>query len=194
MPFERCTTQARRRHAGIRAAAFGLLAFLAPVLTGPGGASAIGFQAPGEAAPALRALQVSAVALPSPVEPGGTFRLFIRARMSPGWHIYAISQAGDDAAVATRIEVDDGAFAPSGPWRENDPQVVFDGALGRAIKIHRHEAEFQRAYEAPQSLPPGAHSLAGRLWFRACDNKVCTMPQELGFETTVEIEDSGPEN
>jgi len=192
MPSESRTAQARRRFAGIRAAAFALLAILPAMLTGPDGATAIGFQAPGEATLPPRALEVSAVALPSPVEPGGTFRLFIRARLDPGWHIYALDQAGENTAVATRIQVEDGAFASSGPWRENDPKVAFDGALGRAIKVHRHEAEFHRSYQVPQSLPPGAHALAGSLWFRACDNKVCTMPQELGFEAAIEIEDASP--
>ncbi len=194
MSFESRTAQARRRFAGIRAAAFGLLAILPALLMAPASAPAIGFQPPGEAARPPRALELSAVALPSPVEPGGTFRLFIRARLGPGWHIYALDQAGENTAVATRIQVEDGAFASNGPWRENDPQVAFDGALGRAIKVHRREAEFQRSYQVPRSLPPGVHALAGSLWFRACDNKVCTMPQELGFEAAIEIKGSGPEN
>ena len=70
--------------------------------------------------------------------------------------------------------------------------AALDGALGRAIKIHRHEAEFQREFIAPQDLSPGAYPISGRLWFRACDNKVCTMPQELGFKAQLKITAPGP--
>jgi hypothetical protein len=136
---------------------------------------------------APRTLEIRAVAQPTLLTPGEAFRLFVHVRLSKGWHIYSLNLTGDDAPVATRVHLDDHPFPARGPWRETPAQLALDGTLGKAIMIHRGKAEFRREFDTPQTIAPGTYPLTGHLWFRACDNKVCTMPQKLAFETLLEI-------
>jgi len=154
--------------------------------------SALELAPPGHAAEAPRVIKLHAITLPSSVHSGGTFRLFVRARLSEGWHIYSLHLTGHEAPMATRVTLDESMFPAAAPWGESPAQLALDGALGKAIKIHRNEAEFYRDFYVPDDLPPGAYPISGHLWFRACDNKVCTVPQELGFEAFLKIEEPGP--
>lgn len=135
-------------------------------------------------------LRLEALTQPEQVRPGGMFRVVIVAILEPGWHIYSIEHSTDlqtDPTLPTQIVLQPHSFPEKGPWRESPPHLVLDRYLGGMVKVHSGRAEFYRPFAVPPGKAPGAYPLQGSLTFRACDQKVCTLPRRVSFQTRVEV-------
>jgi hypothetical protein len=147
-----------------------------------------GFKKPHNVAPDEVGVAVQAFAESDKVAPGERFLFYVVATLKPGWHIYSM-EALDDPSLPTRITLSEKTFQPGGSWEESNPQIVDDPFLGRMVKVHAGRAEFQRFLSVPAGTPPGVYPLSGTLTFRACDNKVCTMPKEIRFQSQIRVTD-----
>jgi hypothetical protein len=138
------------------------------------------------------ALQLEAMPDKEKVHPGDTFRLHLVSFLDKGWHMYSIEKQSDDETVATWIELEALVFDPQGNWRESPPKLVRDEVMEKIMKTHSGRVEFTRLFSVPKGLKPGAYPLSGTLHFRTCDNRICTLPQEMKFQTRVIVEAGEP--
>jgi hypothetical protein len=138
------------------------------------------------------ALQLEAMPDKEKVRPGETFMLHLVAFLDKGWHMYSVEKQSDDETVATRIELEALVFDPQSNWRESPPKLVRDEVMEKIMKTHSGRVEFTRLFSVPKGLKPGAYPLSGTLHFRTCDNRICTLPQEMKFQTRVIVEAGEP--
>ena len=131
------------------------------------------------------ALRLEAMPGKDRVHSGETFRLYVVAILEKGWHLYSLEKQSEDETIATRIELETSAFHPQGGWRETPPKLVRDEIMQKVMKIHSGRVEFTHLLSVPEGLPPGVYPLSGILHFRICDNRICTLPRQMPFQTRV---------
>ncbi len=134
---------------------------------------------------------VEAVAEPDLVKPGSEFHLLLRVTIPEGWHIYAMHLEGDVSQLATVVHFSQNVFPVSGKWVESSPLIEMDGVLQMAVKSHKMSAEFSLLQKVPANMPSGDQTIVGTMVYHACDNKVCTLPKELPFQTRVRVSGGG---
>ena len=83
--------------------------------------------------------------------------------------------------------MDENTFKEQGFWKESNPVLIQDAAIGRMVKGHKGNVEFSQTYLVPIELANKKYFLNGKLVVRACDNKVCSLPQELPFRSVIEV-------
>jgi Thiol:disulfide interchange protein DsbD, N-terminal len=138
------------------------------------------------------ALRLEAMPDKEKVHPGETFWLHLVTFLDKGWHMYSVEKQSDDKTVATRIELEAVVFDPKGNWQESPPKLVRDEVMEKIMKTHSGRVEFTLQFSVPNGLKPGAYPLSGTLHFRTCDNRICTLPQEMKFQTRVIVEAGEP--
>ena len=99
--------------------------------------------------------------------------------------MYSLEKQSDDETVATRIELEALVFDPQGDWQEMPPKLVRDDVMEKIMKTHTGRIEFSHRFSVPKGLKPGTYPISGALHFRTCDNRICTLPQEITFKTHV---------
>lgn len=137
-------------------------------------------------------LQLEAMPDKDKVRPGEIFWLHLVAFLDEGWHMYSLEKQSDDETVATRIELETQVFPPQGRWQETPPKLVRDEVMEKIMKTHSGRVEFTRLFSVPKGLTPGVYPLSGTLHFRSCDNRICTLPQAMKFQTRVIVETGEP--
>ncbi len=137
-------------------------------------------------------LQLEAMPDKDKVRPGEIFWLHLMAFLEEGWHMYSIEKQSEDETVATRIELETRTFLPQGRWQETPPKLVRDDVMEKIMKTHSGRVEFSRLFSVPKGLKPGVYPISGTLRFRSCDNRVCTLPQAIKFQTRVIVETGEP--
>jgi len=137
---------------------------------------------------------VKATALTDPVwaKPGEAFDLYLLVKLSQGWHIYSLEAQSKGESLATQIRFEENVFQPEGEWMEPKPIITLDEALGKVVKVHMDSVRFQRNLIVPGELKPGTYKISGKIEFRACDNKICSLPRSVGFQTQFHV--SGDKN
>ena len=133
---------------------------------------------------------VEAIPEPARVGPGERFTLIVRVHLNEGWHIYSMRLQGKDKSITTRIRMEKNCFLPVGAWKETSPEIILDEVLEKVVNIHKIGAEFSLEYEVPPALKQGKYPLGGTLVYRACDNRVCALPDSLKFQTDVWVKGS----
>ncbi len=126
------------------------------------------------------------------VRPGESFLLYVVAVLDKGWHLYSLEKQTEDETVATRIDLETTAFPPEGGWRETPPQLIRDEVMQKTMKTHSGRVEFSQKLSVPEGLKPGTYPLTGTLRFRTCDNRICTLPRQMRFQTHVIVEADEP--
>ena len=132
-------------------------------------------------------IRVKAMPGKSLVFPGEEFKFYISVIIEEGWHIYSLSSFAGSELLETKIVMGGHAFKEQDAWKEPTPVLIQDGAVGKMIKGHRGNLEFSRTYLVPDKLTVKKYSLNGKLVVRACDNKDCSLPQELPFRSVIHV-------
>ena len=122
----------------------------------------------------------------APLQPAEHFRLNVVVSLDEGWHIYSLESQGD-ISLPTRVDVDARGVVPISDWQESPPTIMNDQILQRMVKVHLDRAEFRRDFAVEPDLGPGHYLIRGTLQFRACDNRICTLPRKLEFTTRMRI-------
>ena len=130
-------------------------------------------------------IKVSALANKSLVIPGEEFIFHLSVIVKTGWHIYSLSPLAGNEFLATQIFIDENVFQEKSVWKEPKPVLIQDEAVGRIVNGHKGNVEFSITYLVPPKVRVDKHSISGKLIFRACDNQICTLPQELPFHTDI---------
>ena len=137
-------------------------------------------------------LKLKALSDKERVEPGETFWLHLMVFLDKGWHMYSLKKQSDDKTVATRIELEALVFDSQDGWQETPPKLVRDEIMEKIMKIHSGQVEFSRLFSVPKNVSPGTYPISGTLHFRGCDNRICTLPQAVKFQTRVIVESGEP--
>ena len=158
--------------------------------------SALAFQSLEEfSRPRNKISPVNVTALAEPLEavPGKAFDLYLLVTLSEGWHIYSLNAQSQGESLATEIHFDENVFQARGKWMEPRPTIALDEALDKVVKVHTDSVRFRRNLRVPDDLSPGEYTISGRIEYRACDNKICSLPREVDFKTRflVSGDDSG---
>lgn len=124
---------------------------------------------------------------PVEAKTGANFDLHLWVKMSKGWHIYSLESQGKDETLATQIRFSENVFPPIGHWMEPQPIITLDGAIDKVVKVHQDAIRFSRNLKVPSHLKPGTYSISGAIEFRACDNKICSLPKEVDFQTKFRV-------
>jgi len=133
-------------------------------------------------------LKLIVIVDPEHVNPKGRFVLYVKVEVSEGWHIYSLdANGGKEDSLATKITLNSGSFIPQGSWEGPTPATVWDGALEKVVKTHDKTVEFRRWYRGAKSLSPGFHIVKGSIAFRACNNKICNLPNKIFFKTKINV-------
>ncbi len=125
-------------------------------------------------------LKVQTLVEPESLKPRDPVRLHLRVTLAAGWHIYSL-KATQPESLATSIQLESGGLLGPGKWRESEPRIAHDGALDKVVAIHEDFVEFDWQGRVAENVQPGTHALAGEIVFRACDNRVCTLPRKTAF-------------
>ena len=131
------------------------------------------------------AIKISALANKSLVIPGEEFIFHLSVIVKTGWHIYSLSPLSGNELLATQIFIDENVFQEKSVWREPKPILIQDEAVGKIVNGHKGNVEFSKTYLVPSAVKVDKHSISGKLIFRACDNHICTLPQELPFNAGI---------
>ncbi len=121
------------------------------------------------------------------IYPGDPFKLYLSIQIEEGWHIYSLEPLDGNDMLATKINIEDHVFGNMGKWVESSTELIEDGAQAKMVKGHIVNAEFYKSYFIPEGINPGNYSIKGKLIYRACNNKLCTVPQSLPFINWVQV-------
>ena len=137
--------------------------------------------------PALPQIKINVLTSKSMVFPGEEFKFYMSVLIEEGWHIYSLLPLKGSELLATKILIDKNVFQEKEGWREPESMLIQDGAVGKMVKGHKGNVEFSRTYIVPVDVDAGKYPLKGRLVYRACDNQICTLPQEFLFNTVLQV-------
>lgn len=117
----------------------------------------------------------------------GVSVLYLSARVSPGWHIYSVTQP-KGGPIATKIAIDEPklpqAPGPARAWPK--PHVGTEAAFGD-LSIETHDGSL--VWYLPVRLPAGTNvdelSLKGKVTVQACNERGCLPPKPYQFTATL---------
>ncbi|MEK9628865.1 MAG: protein-disulfide reductase DsbD domain-containing protein [Nitrospinota bacterium] len=135
----------------------------------------------------LAPIKVSALTSKSVVSPGEGFKFHLSIFVEGGWHIYSLYPLEGNELLATQIRMENIVFTAVGDWEEPNPVLIQDGAVGKMVKGHKGNIEFVRSYQVPPEAVAKKYTIEGKLIYRACDNQICNLPQEIPFHTSIEV-------
>jgi DsbC/DsbD-like thiol-disulfide interchange protein len=134
----------------------------------------------------LPQIKINVLTNKSMVFPGEKFKFFMSVLIEEGWHIYSLLPLKGSELLATQILMDENAFEQEA-WQEPEPVLIQDEAVGKMVKGHKGNVEFSKIFNVPIDIETGNYLIKGRLFYRACDNQICTLPQEYLFNTSLKI-------
>jgi Carboxypeptidase regulatory-like domain len=135
------------------------------------------------AAPAGKTRVTAGAALqPGQARPGESVTLFVKARVAPGHHIYALDDSGC-GNLPTAIKASwPRLLQPDGPWRGPEPKVARDGS-----RTLEGELLFQRRFLVERGAAARVHTLPIRLEFQVCNEALCWPAEKIDLETKLEV-------
>lgn len=114
---------------------------------------------------------------------GQPARLFVTAKIAPGWHIYAITQPAG-GPVATRIQPEaSAAYRLTGPFEaDREPQRKREPAFNNlVVETFETEVTWYAPLEFTAKAEPGRLMIAGVVRAQPCDAGSCLPPTEYPF-------------
>jgi DsbC/DsbD-like thiol-disulfide interchange protein len=118
---------------------------------------------------------------------GDRFKLYISVQIEEGWHIYSLQPMDGNELLATQIMLKDNSFESQMHWQESPTGLIQDNAQEKLVKGHVKTAEFYNSFRVPKNIRPGNHSIKGKLLYKACNNRLCTLPQSIFFASQIYV-------
>jgi DsbC/DsbD-like thiol-disulfide interchange protein len=127
-------------------------------------------------------LTAGALIWPDRARPGQPVTLFLKVRLAPGFHIYALDHSGG-STLPTKITAPlPDALQPQGAWQSTPPKTLEDGS--RALK---GDILFQRRLRVSPKARPGTNEVGAELEFQICNAAACWPPEKLNLKTQLEV-------
>jgi len=111
-------------------------------------------------------------------------RLFVTASITPGWHVYSITQG--PGAAPTRIDVKwPKGVRPTGVFRPSAAPAVSKDADGNKLQTHDGTVTWFVPIAFAPGVEPEKVKITGVFSFGACDATSCRMPEDLPFSAVL---------
>jgi len=159
-----------------------------PVLFVPAAYLWINLQAALPAAPGQENQVVSAEAVlaRTAVLPGESFKLALRLRINPGWHINA-HDLTDEFLFASDFALEEDDRFKVKEYVYPEPTRGRYEYSENELSVYEGEALIGVLVEAAKGLGPGPYKLEGSFIYQACDNRSCLPPKTIPVEVKVEL-------
>ena len=134
------------------------------------------------AAPAgTKPVTAAAAVQPGSARPGDSITLFVKLRIAPGHHIYALEDSGCRNLPTSLDATLPRVLKPDGSWVGPEPKVQKDGS--RTIAV---EALFRRRFMVERG-EARKHKLPVKLRYQVCNEALCWPPENIVLETELEV-------
>lgn len=134
----------------------------------------------------------TAAIVPATVRRGETVKLQVRARIDPGWHIYApTSNPEGGLPTAVTVEKND-VFTPVGKLTGPEPEKHLDEGFGFEIEYYSGEVELTLPIRVKPSAPLGGVKVPVKIDYMACSDVTCTPPARADATATATVAEGPP--
>jgi hypothetical protein len=134
-------------------------------------------------APIVIAVPPEAVA----VAPGGSVRVELRFRVSPGYHINS-NKPRSDFLIPTRLKLSPPAgLTPGAVVYPEGKDLTFVFSPKEKLNVYAGDLVVRAELRALASAPAGSYKVAGELRYQACNDRACFPPTKLPVEFDVTV-------
>ena len=134
-------------------------------------------------APIVIAMPTEAVT----VAPGGSVRVELRFRVSPGYHINS-NQPHSEFLIPTRLKLSPPAnFTPGAVAYPEGKDLTFTFSPKEKLSVYSGDFSVRAELRALGSAPPGSYKVPGELRFQACNDRACFPPTRLPVEVEITV-------
>jgi hypothetical protein len=114
---------------------------------------------------------------------GQAVGIFIRMRIAPGHHIYALDESGsNNQPTAIKVKFPPNySFSLEGPWRGPEPKVV------KGQRIYEGDLLFRNQMLAGSYMAQQTHKFSFEVTFQVCNEALCWPPEKVIREAGLEI-------
>ncbi|MHB8521902.1 MAG: protein-disulfide reductase DsbD domain-containing protein [Limisphaerales bacterium] len=119
---------------------------------------------------------------PARARPGDLVTVYVRMRLTPGYHIYALENSGCSNLPTSLAVVPTRALTPTGPWRGPEPKFGGDGSRTLA-----GEVLFQRRFLVQSHAGAGTQRVQVAARFQVCNEAACWPPERIDLEAELEV-------
>lgn len=124
---------------------------------------------------------------------GESVRVVLRIRMGEAWHVNS-NKPLDQFAIATVASVvEKESFSLAEVAYPKSEKVFFTSAPDVAVSVYGHEFMIGLVLDIAEDAALGQHLLQGDLRYQACNDRVCLLPTNLGFELPLMVVAAGGE-
>ena len=133
--------------------------------------------------PQVTALPTEAVA----VAPGGSARVELRFRVSPGFHINS-NRPRSEFLIPTRLKLSPPAnLTPGSVVYPEGKDLTFVFSPKEKLNVYSGDFSVRAELRALRSAPPGSYRVPGELRYQACNDRACFPPVKLPVEFEVTV-------
>ena len=124
---------------------------------------------------------------PVTVAPGGSARVELRFRVSPGYHINS-NKPHSEFLIPTRLKLSPPAsLAPGAVVYPEGKDLSFAFSPKEKLNVYAGEFIVRAELNALKSAPVGTYKVAGELRYQACNDRACFPPAKLPVEVEVTV-------
>jgi thiol:disulfide interchange protein DsbD len=121
------------------------------------------------------------------VHPGQKFTAKVSGRISPGWHIYSITQAPGGPTPTEITVAAKQPFALAGFIIGPLPHTNYDANFQLETETYEQTASFKVPLVAARKAPAGANSVAIDVRFQACNDRSCLPTRTVHLSAPVAV-------
>lgn len=136
---------------------------------------------------ATNRLVAGALLWPKQARPNEWVTFFVKVRLAPGFHIYALDHSGRATMPSKIIDTLPEALRPQGSWWSTAPKALEDGS-----RVLTGEVLFQRRLRLSPAAQPGTNLVAVELQFQICNEAACWPPDKARLKSEFEVLSSKP--
>jgi hypothetical protein len=124
---------------------------------------------------------------PVTVAPGGSVRVELRFRVSPGYHINS-NKPRSEFLIPTRLKLSPPAgLTPGAVAYPEGTDLTFAFSPKEKLNVYAGEFTVRAELRAPGSAPAGSYKVPGELRYQACNDRACFPPTKLPVEFEVTV-------
>lgn len=124
---------------------------------------------------------------PVAVAPGGSVRVELRFRVSPGYHINS-SKPRSEFLIPTRLKLSPPAgLTPGAVVYPEGTDLTFTFSPKEKLNVYTGDFLVRAELRAPGSVPAGSYKVPGELRYQACNDRACFPPTRLPVEFEVTV-------
>lgn len=124
---------------------------------------------------------------PVAVAPGGSVRVELRFRVSPGYHINS-SKPRSEFLIPTHLKLSPPAnLTPGSIVYPEGKDLTFAFLPGEKLNVYAGDFTVRAELRALGSAPAGSYRVPGELRYQACNDRACFPPAKLPVEFEVTV-------